>query len=92
MIWQVDDDTTLTLSALHVGARVDGNRDFSVQRLNAPSYTLANVAGSYRVTERATAFARIENLFDRRYEDPTGFERPGLGIFVGVRVEIGAGR
>ena len=91
-IWQVDDDTALTVSALHVGARVDGNRDFSVQRLNAPSYTLVNVAGSYRVTERATAFARIENLFDRRYEDPTGFERPGLGVFFGVRVEIDAGR
>ncbi len=91
-IWQVDDDAALTVSAFHVGARVDGNRDFSVQRLNAPSYTVVNVAGSYRVTERATAFARVENLFDRRYEDPTGFERPGIGVFVGVRVQIGADR
>lgn len=92
VIWQVDDLASLTLSALHVGTRVDGNRDFSVQRLNAPAYTVVNVAGSYQVGERATAFARIENLLDRRYEDPTGFERPGLGVFVGIRVKIDADR
>ncbi len=91
-IWQVDDHTALTLSALYVGSRVDGNRDFSVQRLSAPGYTVVNVAGSYRLTGRATAFARIENLLDRRYEDPTGFQRPGVGAFVGIRVSIDADR
>jgi hypothetical protein len=25
-------------------------------------------------------------LFDRHYEDPTGFQRPGFGFFAGVRV------
>jgi len=39
-----------------------------------------------------TAFARVDNLFDRRYEDPTGFQRPGLGVFVGLRVTFDAAR
>ena len=89
-IWQVDGDTALTLSALYVGSRVDGNRDFSVQRLNAPGYAVVNVFASYQLTGRATAFARIENLLDRRYEDPTGFQRPGVGALVGIRVSIDA--
>jgi vitamin B12 transporter len=31
-------------------------------------------------------FGRIDNLFDERYQDPIGFERPGFGIFGGVRL------
>jgi vitamin B12 transporter len=30
-------------------------------------------------------FGRIDNLFNERYQNPTGFLRPGLGIFCGVR-------
>ena len=47
------------------------------------------MAGEYAVTPTLTAFARIDNLADRRYEDPTGFQRPGVGAFGGVRVALG---
>ena len=33
-----------------------------------------------------TAYARIDNLFERHYQDPLGFLRPGFGIFAGVRM------
>ena len=55
-------------------------------RLTAPGYTVVNLATSYKVNEHATVFGRIDNLFDEHYQDPTGFERPGLGVFVGVRL------
>jgi len=29
-------------------------------------------------------FVRIDNVFDERYENPTGFQRPGLGVFGGA--------
>jgi len=31
-------------------------------------------------------FGRIDNLFDVRYQNPTGFLRPGFGVFAGMRV------
>ena len=38
-----------------------------------------------------TAFARINNLLDRHYQDPIGFQHPGLGVFAGVRVAFDTG-
>jgi hypothetical protein len=32
------------------------------------------------------AYARINNLFDRHYQNPTGFLQPGLGVYAGIRV------
>ncbi len=84
--WQVTDAASLTATVLYVGPWVDGNRDFSIPRLKAPGYTIVNLAGSYDLMRGLTAFARVRNLLDRRYEDPTGFQRPGLGVFVGLRV------
>jgi len=31
-------------------------------------------------------FARVDNLFDLRYQDPTGFLQPGRGAYGGLRV------
>jgi vitamin B12 transporter len=44
-----------------------------------------NVAADYKVNERATVFGRVDNLFNEHYEDPTGFLRPGIGVFAGVK-------
>jgi vitamin B12 transporter len=38
------------------------------------------------VNEYTTVFGRIDNLLNERYQNPTGFDRPGFGIFGGVRV------
>lgn len=57
--------------------------DFSAPRLRAGDYTLVNLAGAH---ELGGGVARIDNLLDRRYEDPTGFQRPGFGIFAGLKV------
>jgi TonB dependent receptor len=47
-----------------------------------------NLAAEYDVGKGITLFARADNLFDRRYQDPTGFQRPGFGFFAGVRVNF----
>jgi vitamin B12 transporter len=31
-------------------------------------------------------FGRIDNVFNQHYQNPTGFERRGSGIYGGVRV------
>jgi vitamin B12 transporter len=33
-----------------------------------------------------TAYARTNNLFDRRYQNPIGFLQPGLGVYAGIRL------
>ncbi|HME88081.1 MAG TPA: TonB-dependent receptor [Chthoniobacterales bacterium] len=84
--WHPIDRLSLSATLLYVGTWVDGNRSFSIPRLNADSYYLVNVAAEYDAAKGVTLFARADNLFDRRYEDPVGFQRPGFGFFAGVRV------
>jgi len=52
--------------------------------INAPSYNVVRVYGTWQATPRFALKARIENLLDRRYEEVNGYPAPGLGAFGGV--------
>jgi vitamin B12 transporter len=84
--WNPIDQLLLSATWLRVSTWIDGNRDFSIQRLTAPGYAVLNLAANYTVNEYTTVFGRIDNVLNERYENPTGFDRPGLGVFGGIRV------
>jgi len=86
--WQATRAWQLSFDVLAVGTWVDGNRDFSVPRLDAPGYTTVNVATSYDLTRHLTLFGRINNLLDRHYENPVGFRQPSIGAYAGIRVTL----
>jgi vitamin B12 transporter len=85
-IWTPVDRLSLSATVLYVGSWVDINRNGSIPRLDAPQYTTVNIAANYEVDKNITVFARADNLFNYQYQDPTGFMRPGLGVFGGVRL------
>jgi vitamin B12 transporter len=87
--WLPIDRLSISATLLYVGSQVDGNRSFSIQRLDAPDYYLVNLAADYDCGHGVTVFARIDNLLDRRYENPTGFQRPGFAAYAGLRVAFG---
>jgi vitamin B12 transporter len=78
----------LSATLVYVGSWIDGNRDFSIPRLRASPYAIVNLATNYEVDERTTVFGRIDNLLDRHYQDPVGFERSGFGAYAGIRVTV----
>ena len=84
--WQITPVWLTTFDVLTVGTWVDGNRDFSVPRLDAPTYTTVNLATTYELTQRLALIARIDNLLDRHYQNPVGFQQPGFSIYGGVKV------
>jgi outer membrane cobalamin receptor len=53
---------------------------------NAAGYNVWNAGASWRVARQLELFGRIENLFDRRYEEVYGFPALGRGAFAGLRV------
>ena len=87
--WLPIDRLSFSATMLYVGSQVDGDRSFSIQRLDTDPYFVVNLAGEYNLNKSVTLFARIDNLFDKRYESPTGFQRPGFGVFGGARVSWG---
>jgi vitamin B12 transporter len=86
--WQATSRLSLNVTVLAVGNWIDGNRDFSIQRLNAPGYTTVDLAAGYDLTRNWSLTARIDNLFNRHYENPVGFLQPSLGAFAGIRAKF----
>jgi len=85
--WRAWDDVKLGATAIYVGKRGDIDAVTSAQ-INDPSYTLVNLTASYDFAENFTLFGRLENVFDRKYQDPDGFQQPGFGIYAGGRVRF----
>ncbi len=50
-------------------------------------YTLFNVSATYQVDRNVSLFARINNLFDKKYEYVSDFATPGLNALVGIRYQ-----
>jgi vitamin B12 transporter len=86
--WQATSQLSFEADVLFVSSWVDGNRDFSIPRLDANSYTTVDFAGNFDVTDHVSVFARVNNLFDRHYQNPDGFLQPSLGAFAGAKVKL----
>jgi vitamin B12 transporter len=86
--WQASSVLSLNATVLSVSSWVDGNRDFSIPRLNAPGYTVINLAANYALSQQLELFARVDNLFDRHYQNPVGFLQPSIGVFAGIKVKL----
>lgn len=79
----------LSATLVYVGPWRDVDRDGARSGLLADSYTIVNLAAAYDFGHGVAAFARIDNLLDRRYQNPVGFQRPGLGVIGGLEVQFG---
>lgn len=86
VFWNPLPGLTFTGTLIVLGPFVDGNRDFSVPRLKNPGFTIVNLSANYDIDENVGLFVRVDNLFDRRYENPTGYLGPGLAAYGGVRL------
>jgi outer membrane cobalamin receptor len=53
-----------------------------------PGRAVANIGGSWRAVRSIDMFARVQNLFDRAYEDVLGYPAPGRTAYAGVRVSV----
>jgi len=49
-----------------------------------PGYWRLDLSASYALTDSTKLFARVENLTDNRYQDPSGFNTPGFSAYVGL--------
>jgi vitamin B12 transporter len=87
--WHATSQLSLDATILYTSSWLDNNRDFTnFEPFNAPSFTTVNIAGNYDVNKYLAVYARINNLFDRRYQEPIGFLQPSIGAFGGVKVRF----
>ncbi len=68
------DRVSSTLSLQHVGGRTG----------NMPSYSVVNAGIRYRVNDHADLTLRIENLFNKQYQQVAGYGTSDRAIYLGV--------
>jgi vitamin B12 transporter len=81
---------------LNLGVVYNGRqRDFAYDaatfaRTSVPlkSYMLVSVAASYKVQQNAEIYGRIENLFDKTYEEVLTYDAPGRAAYGGVKISF----
>ena len=56
---------------------------------DADGYNVWNAGASFRLSRQLEFFGRVDNLFDRKYEEVFGFPALGRGATVGLRVAAG---
>jgi len=71
----------ITLSGLFVGERLNSSSSTTL----LPAFTRLDLTGRYFLTPETEIYGRIENISDTDYEDPLGYNAPGLSAFVGLK-------
>lgn len=84
--WKPIKPLLLTGSVTYVGNSLDLERSTFAPQVVLPGYALVNVAADYAVNDNVSLFGRIDNLFDKKYQNPAGFEGTGIGAYAGVRL------
>jgi outer membrane receptor protein involved in Fe transport len=76
------------LGGSFIGRRTDS--DFLGYGINhAAGYARVDLGGWYALTSRITAYANLENAFDKPYQEVVGYPALGANIRAGVRFRIG---
>jgi vitamin B12 transporter len=91
-VWyEVNDRLSFDVNGLFVGKRFDNDfSTFPATRTSLGSYVIVNLAVEYKITPQAAIYARVDNLFDREYEEVLGFGTPGVSAFGGIKVNFAA--
>ncbi|OFZ80372.1 MAG: hypothetical protein A2603_13395 [Bdellovibrionales bacterium RIFOXYD1_FULL_55_31] len=57
-------------------------------RKSTPGYAVANLSLSYAVGVKSRLSSRIENIFDREYQEVDGYSTPGRTLFISFQQEF----
>jgi vitamin B12 transporter len=89
LTYQPDQKLTSRLEVRHVGSSTDTDfNSFPETRVTLNAYTLVNFALAYDVAPQLEIFARVDNLFDERYQDVLGFGALGAAAYGGVKFKL----
>ncbi len=75
---------TLGASLTYQGKRFNDTGNFTPLTSN----TQVNLFGSYDLTQQWQLYGRIDNVFNDRTEQVTGYGVAGIGAFAGVRAAL----
>jgi vitamin B12 transporter len=84
--YNFSDEINTNVDLIYVGKRDDKIfTGFSSERTELSPYMVVNLAVSYKIFDYISLNLRIENLFNKYYEEVYGYATPGLSAYGGVK-------
>jgi len=80
--WAFLPKANLNFGANYVGSRKDSGY------ITDKAYTVFRLAALYNVTENLQVFGRIENLFDKKYQEVYSYETLGRSFYAGLKAKF----
>lgn len=84
---QITPEWQFSTHLLYVGRREDIDFQEYTKRIQSASYTVVGAETSYQLNGHWQIYGRTENLLNHRYENPSGYQQPGFGLYAGVRAK-----
>jgi vitamin B12 transporter len=89
----IEADWNARWSTRYVGRRADSDFfTFSRPLFSNQAYWSSDAAVTYDFPRFVSAYLRIENIFDRSFQEVLGYQALGRSASVGVKVRVGADR
>lgn len=85
--WTLDNGARLGAAIDYVGEQDDFDfGSFPAQRVALDDYALVSATAEWPIAERLAVTLRGENLLDQDAVDVLGFNAPGAGVFIGLKI------
>ena len=78
----------LDIKYLHTGRRFDFDSDWDGKPETLKAYSKMDIFASYKLRKDTELYARIENLFDKGYEEAKGYGTAGFSTFWGIKINL----
>jgi outer membrane receptor for ferrienterochelin and colicin len=74
---------------LHTNLLLNHARElFDIGGVPLANYTLVNATATYQLSQALKLNTRIENLFDREYQEVAGYHTSGLAFYIGIQASL----
>jgi len=87
--YKLNTDMNLNMRFLYVGERED--KDFSIfpaERVILADYALVNLSASYKLLNWFELTGKVENLFDKQYEEVLNYGTLGRSFYAGLNINL----
>jgi vitamin B12 transporter len=85
VVWTFHPDAT---SDFRIDYRVVGSRLDTTNGVTLPHYALVNLSASERVSATTEVFFRLDNAFNRDYQEAAGYGTAGRSFYTGFTAQF----
>ncbi len=81
LTWYPTDEHTININGYYVGTRYDD----VAKTKQTGKYNVTNVSLSHQFAKNFKGYVKIDNIFDRKYQEIYGYGTPGRSYYVGIK-------